>query len=220
MGLPTPDTAHLRRPEYATVYEPAEDTYLLLDALESDRESLQALRPAVCVEIGSGSGCVSAFLGQVLGPHCALIISTDINPAANAATKETAARSAAHAVPFEQCRTRFVQGLDARLAGSVDVLVFNPPYVVTPTAEIDSTPEASAWAGGEHGREVLDQLLPQIPALLSPAGRFYLVVIEENKPEEIAQILAAHGLQGARVLSRRAGREHLSIYRFSRGCAE
>ncbi|KAJ2713549.1 HemK methyltransferase member 2 [Coemansia spiralis] len=220
MVLQTPDTTHLRRPEYATVYEPAEDTYLLLDALESDREALHSLRPTVCVEIGSGSGCVSAFLGQVLDPYPALIISTDINAAASAATKETTARSPTRVVPFEQCRTRFVQALDARLAGTVDLLLFNPPYVVTPTAEIDSTPEASAWAGGEHGREVLDQLLPQIPVLLSPAGRFYLVVIEENRPDDIARILAEHGLQGCRMLSRRAGREHLSVFRFSRSCVE
>ncbi|KAJ2355810.1 S-adenosylmethionine-dependent methyltransferase, partial [Coemansia sp. RSA 2618] len=137
MGLPTPDTAHLSRPEYATVYEPAEDTYLLLDALEQDREELQALRPTICVEIGSGSGCVSAFLGKVLDPIPSLIISTDINPAANGATRETTAR-----VPhlgFEQCRARFVQGLDRRLYGGIDVLLFNPPYVVTPSEEIDVT---------------------------------------------------------------------------------
>ncbi|KAJ2332366.1 S-adenosylmethionine-dependent methyltransferase, partial [Coemansia sp. RSA 2673] len=98
MGLPTPDTGHLRQTEYATVYEPAEDTYLLLDALENDREELQAQRPTICVEIGSGSGCVSAFLGQVLSPYGALILSTDINPAANNATRETVAKASSESV--------------------------------------------------------------------------------------------------------------------------
>ncbi|KAJ2307216.1 HemK methyltransferase member 2 [Coemansia sp. RSA 2706] len=217
MGLPTPDTAHLGRSEYATVYEPAEDTYLLLDALENDRVELHSLQPSICVEIGSGSGCVSAFLGQVLDPTRCLIISTDINPAANRATRETTAKIP-HAT-FEQCRTRFVHALDSRLRGNIDVLLFNPPYVVTPSAEIDVTAEASAWAGGRHGREVLDQLLPQISSLLSPNGRFYLVVIEENKPEEIIDILAQYGLEGKQVLKRRAGREHLSILRFAQSCA-
>ncbi|KAJ2848608.1 HemK methyltransferase member 2 [Coemansia brasiliensis] len=214
MALPTPDTLHLSRPEYATVYEPAEDTYLLLDALEKDRAELQALQPQICVEIGSGSGCVSAFLGQVLAPIQSLIISTDINPAANQATQETTA--AIPSMAFEQCRTRFVQALDNRLQGNIDVLIFNPPYVVTPSSEIDVTAEASAWAGGAYGREVLDQLLPQIHTLLSQNGRFYLVVIEENKPEEIIGILAQHSLVGCRVLQRRAGRENLSILRFIR----
>ncbi|KAJ1812164.1 HemK methyltransferase member 2 [Coemansia sp. RSA 2599] len=213
MGIPTPDTSHLRDAKYASVYEPAEDTYLLLDALENDRAELQRLQPTICVEIGSGSGCVSAFLGQVLDPSAALVLSTDINPAATEATRQTAARTPSAAV-FEQCRTRFVQALVPRLCGNIDLLLFNPPYVVTPSDEIDVTQEASAWAGGKDGREVLDRLLPHIPQLLAPAGRFYLVVIEENKPLDIIDYLSAHGLSGKRVLQRRAGRENLSILRF------
>ncbi|KAJ2078154.1 S-adenosylmethionine-dependent methyltransferase [Coemansia sp. RSA 988] len=213
MGLPTPDTGHIAKPEYVSVYEPAEDTYLLLDALENDRAELKRQQPTICVEIGSGSGCVTAFLGQLLDTSPTLIISTDINPAAVNATIETVVRNPSQAV-FIQCHTRFLQALDSRLYGNIDILVFNPPYVVTPTSEIDSTDEASTWAGGRHGREVLDQLLPQIPQLLSPSGRFYLVVIEQNKPDDIIQALSAHGLSGKRILSRKAGREQLSILRF------
>ncbi|KAJ2860713.1 HemK methyltransferase member 2, partial [Coemansia asiatica] len=208
MGLPTPDTSHLRNPKYASVYEPAEDTYLLLDALENDQAELQHLRPTICVEIGSGSGCVSAFLGQVLAPHASLVLSTDINPAATEATRQTTGHTPSDAV-FEQCRARFVQSLVPRLCGSIDLLVFNPPYVVTPSEEIDVTQEASAWAGGKNGREVLDCLLPQISQLLAPNGRFYLVVIEENRPQEIIDYLSAQGLLAQRVLQRRAGKEHL-----------
>lgn len=63
----------------------SEDTFLLLDALEQDAEDLKHQRPLICLEIGcvtyplyfscvrhsrnsSGSGCVSAFLGSILGP--------------------------------------------------------------------------------------------------------------------------------------------------------
>ncbi|KAI8323814.1 N6-adenine-specific DNA methyltransferase 1 [Martensiomyces pterosporus] len=213
MGLPTPSTAHLAEAKYSTVYEPAEDTYLLLDALEEDRSELQAQRPTICVEIGSGSGCVSAFLGQVLDPAASLIVSTDINPAANLATQETAVRNASRSA-LEQCRTRFLRSMDKRLQGKVDVLVFNPPYVVTPTEEVDSSVEAAAWAGGKDGREVLDLLLPDVAQLMAPGGRFYLVVVEQNRPDDIMRMLGQGGLVGERVLSRKAGREHLSILRF------
>ncbi|KAJ2498186.1 HemK methyltransferase member 2 [Coemansia sp. RSA 1972] len=212
MGLATPDTSHLSRPEYATVYEPAEDTYLLLDALEADRTSLLAMRPTICVEIGSGSGCVSSFLNTVLSSP-SLIISTDINPAATRATRETTRLQNG---VFEQCQTRFVRAFGDRLNNNVDVLVFNPPYVVTPSEEIDVTEEASAWAGGDCGRQVLDVLLPQVPELLSQSGRFYLITIEENKPDEIIQLLQPYGLVGTRVMERRAGREHLSVLKFTR----
>src|SRR5260370_39210091 len=65
---------------------PQEDTFILLDALEQDSDVLRRMKPTLCLEIGfdsasfyntkgdnnqncsSGSGCVSAFMGRILGP--------------------------------------------------------------------------------------------------------------------------------------------------------
>ncbi|KAG7099558.1 hypothetical protein E1B28_001391 [Marasmius oreades] len=76
--IPTPDISHLTARDYDLVYEPAEDTFLLLDALEHDFDDLKALSPATCLEIGSGTGCVSSFIGQILGSST-LYLCTDIN---------------------------------------------------------------------------------------------------------------------------------------------
>lgn len=43
-----------------------------------------------------------------------------------------------------------------RLQGTLDLLVFNPPYVVTPDEEITGQLER-AWAGGKDGRVVMDR---------------------------------------------------------------
>ncbi|THH29739.1 hypothetical protein EUX98_g4447 [Antrodiella citrinella] len=51
--IPTPDLTHLNREDYDKVYEPAADTFLLLDALESDAAELKALKPRICLEIGT-----------------------------------------------------------------------------------------------------------------------------------------------------------------------
>ena len=58
-----PDTSHV---DFARVYEPSDDTFLLVDALTADAAALRAVRPAVCVEVGSGSGAVVTHLGRLL----------------------------------------------------------------------------------------------------------------------------------------------------------
>lgn len=99
----------------------------------------------------------------------------------------------------------------ARLAGKIDILLFNPPYVPTESEEVykggSLDQEASggvckeaiaaSWAGGVDGREVIDRLLQLLPDLLSPDGMAYLVTVSENKPAEIAGSIASSlGLKG------------------------
>ena len=51
--IPTPDIGHLRQPKYRdNVYDPAEDTFALMDALEQDIDTLKALDASLWVEIG------------------------------------------------------------------------------------------------------------------------------------------------------------------------
>ena len=89
--IPTPDISHLKAKDYEHIYEPAEDTFALLDALEQDAEELKSARPRICLEIGSasfihgihllnerhrsGSGCVSAFTASILSRSCCMLVS-------------------------------------------------------------------------------------------------------------------------------------------------
>nr|XP_046237876.1 methyltransferase N6AMT1 isoform X2 [Scatophagus argus] len=211
-SYPTPVYSHAGRGDFQDVYEPAEDSFLLIDALEKDAERLQRLRPCVCVEVGSGSGVVSAFLASVVGPS-ALYLCTDVNPAAAQCTAMTAS---CNSVSLQPIITSLVECLLSRLTGKVDVLLFNPPYVVTPSEEVGSTGIEAAWAGGRRGREVTDRLLPVVAQLLSSEGLFYLITIAENDPEDIVCLLGQHGLKGESFLSTRAGNERLSVLRFQK----
>ncbi|XP_029926162.1 methyltransferase N6AMT1 [Myripristis murdjan] len=211
-GHPTPIYSHAGRGDFQDVYEPAEDSFLLIDALEQDADRLQQLRPAVCVEVGSGSGVVSAFLASLIG-RSAFHLCTDVNPAAARCTAQTAS---CNSVSLQPVITDLVECLLPRLCGKVDVLLFNPPYVVTPSEEVGSRGIEAAWAGGRRGREVTDRFLPVVSQLLSTGGLFYLITIAENDPEEIISLLADFGLKGVSCLSRRAGNERLSVLRFHR----
>lgn len=139
-----------------------------MDALESDLESLRAAKPQLCVEIGSGSGCVITFLAKILQSDAPILcLAVDINPAANTATRET---GLSNGIPIDPIRGCLTDGL--RLDGLVDVLLFNPPYVPTETqplmsqerimkASEDELLECS-WAGGQDGRYWIDLLMPRI----------------------------------------------------------
>jgi len=195
------------------VYEPAEDSFLLLDALESDIDQIKRSKPSLCLEIGSGSGVVITALAASIGSSATAYIATDINPQACQATSKTAHLNN---VNVECVQTDLVDGLFPRLTGQVDVLLFNPPYVVTSSEEVNQSWIAASWAGGANGTEVLDRLLPSIPHLLAKDGVFYLVVIKENKPEEIVNKLLDYGLSSAEtVVSRTVRCEQLSVLRFT-----
>ncbi|BGP19107.1 S-adenosylmethionine-dependent methyltransferase [Rhodosporidiobolus nylandii] len=197
--IPTPTYSHLKAADFEDVYEPAEDTFILLDALEQDQELLKGSR--VCVEIGSGSGCVSAFLGAICGSSSALYLCTDLNPPSTVATLKT---GLANSVPLQPILTDLTAALLPRLERQVDVLIFNPPYVETYDEEAELAQEGGvierAWAGGQGGMRVTNRVLEQV----------------ENKPVEILKQMKERGLHGEIVLKRRAGREHLHILRFSR----
>ncbi|KAF9481707.1 putative methylase [Pholiota conissans] len=215
--ISTPDLSHLRTADYDQVYEPAEDTFILLDALEEDAEGLKAIKPSVCLEIGSGSGCVTSFIGNILGPSV-LYLCTDINPYACKCTRWTGIQNK---VDINVVNGSLATPFGFRLVRQIDIIVFNPPYV--PTSEEEafgaqiSRDIGGAWAGGSDGMQVTNILLNQIEALLSPSGRFYLVALKQNNVPNIIQTMQeAYRLKGEVVLQRRAGREHLFIIRFVR----
>ncbi|KAK0751704.1 hypothetical protein B0T18DRAFT_435983 [Schizothecium vesticola] len=171
--LPTPDTSHV---PYSRVYEPAEDSFLLLDTLSSPAESTFltsrfATGPSpLIVELGPGSGVVLAFLTAhalpILGTRAPLALGIDVNRFACAATATTVIKAVAGAGATSASFLDVVQGdlvspLRTRAAtggepaeGMVDVLVFNPPYV--PTEELPGPP-GPASAGVVGGKTTYEE---------------------------------------------------------------
>src|SRR3954468_17933885 len=86
--LPTPSTSLISL--FSTIYEPAEDSFLLLDTLSNVTESAwlkdrfpQQTSALLVTEIGSGSGVVIAFLAAnakaILGRDDVLALGVDVN---------------------------------------------------------------------------------------------------------------------------------------------
>ena len=206
--LPTPSTSHV---SFDNIYEPAEDSYLLLDTLSSSEETswLQTRFPTatscpLVVEIGTGSGVIAAFIAShartIFEREDLLVLGADVNVGACSATTRTVLR----AVTESQSSACYLGSICCDLTttildGSVDVLIFNPPYV--PTAELPSLPGAGAsarsafeadshllslsYAGGIDGMETTYRLLEALPTVLSNAGVAYVILCAQNKPEDV-----------------------------------
>jgi len=204
----------LKTNDYEKVYEPSEDTFLLLDALERDMNSLNEMRPLFVFEIGSGSGVVINFLAKHLNESkkC-LFYSTDINMDACKATQRTSKQNK-NDINVVNCD--LIMPFMDKMKRKIDILIFNPPYVVTEMNEVGSKSLPAAWAGGPRGRVVMDRLFPFIDSVLTDRGFFYLVCIKQNEIEQIEKLFLELKFCMNLVIERKAGIEHLFILRFNR----
>ena len=199
---------HLKYSDFDNVYEPREDTFLLIDAIVNDKLCLRIKKPRICVEIGCGTGSVSVLLYklfekmQLERPYFLL---TDVNKRAADIAYSTCLHNGLE--NFDVIQTDLLSGLEDKLAGKIDVLIFNPPYVPTPSCEVGKADITAAWAGGERGREVIDRVLPHLPILLSPQGVFYILLVEDNDPCEIETIVKDLGLLSKVLIRKQAKNE-------------
>ncbi|SCU86311.1 LANO_0C07536g1_1 [Lachancea nothofagi CBS 11611] len=226
--LPTPNVSC----DYDKVYEPSEDTFLLLDALEKDQSFLNGFLSSkvnVVCEIGCGSGIVTTFMMQNYIPSkYAIYIPTDVSPWAMESMVDTAGRN--------ECDQRILSPVRMNLARSmrsqqIDLLVFNPPYVPAETVpELPQETEAPgnevsgingdwldlALLGGDDGMVVTWQLLHSLHEFLAPNGVAYILFCARNKPLDVVKFMQLQGWKCELVKHRKAGWEVLSIYKFYR----
>lgn len=249
-----PSLKHLKMRDYETVYEPSDDTYLLIDAIGYDLDLTDGQmasiidgddvrkidRPKIktTCEIGCGTGVPSVYLAMRLrgmaggktdncnernndvtegknnnGRERIMHYVTDINPDAIRISKWTAE---VNGIPPEEFHA--IQcDLGSKINDPVDILIFNPPYVPTPDEEVGSNGIEASWAGGKDGRFVLDRALSDIARLLAfPHGVAYVVVVDDNYPEELAKIMKErYDIKVMPILRRRARNEFLTILRMT-----
>ncbi|KAG7346377.1 peptidyl-prolyl cis-trans isomerase [Nitzschia inconspicua] len=150
-----PSLRHASLKDYVNVYEPSDDTYLLLDGMLLDMESVLRYKDDsdckdrhVVLEIGTGSGVPITFLTTQLIKNNAKVhaIATDINPKALEFAQKTAHENQ---VSIQTIQCDLATALLQEYAGKVDVIIFNPPYVPTPDEEVTGNGIEVSWAG-EH----------------------------------------------------------------------
>ncbi|ARS90669.1 HemK2/MTQ2 family protein methyltransferase [Natrarchaeobaculum aegyptiacum] len=170
-----------RRDIETDVYQPAEDSRLLADAV-CDR--LEADTDDLVLEVGTGSGYVA---GRIADETPARVIASDLNP---------------HAV--RQARGDGVETVRADLVSpfaddAFAAVAFNPPYLPTdPENEWDDWMER-ALSGGEDGRAVIDPFLEAVPRVLAPDGAVYLLVSSLTGVDEVVERAGEAGFSAGAV---------------------
>lgn len=171
------------------VYEPAEDTFLLL------KTALTEARPTDSVlEIGCGKGLICRHLA----PKVRSILATDINPHASRITKESGIPSV---------RADLFKGLNAEF----DMIIFNPPYLPTSEEERINGWINYALDGGQSGRETINRFLEELRSHLSPGGRALLLVSSLTGLKEIEALAAARGWNFSWIASEKHFFEELRV---------
>ena len=147
--------------DFEDVYEPAEDSFFFMDVLSDEIDSLSIRQPQLCLEIGCGSGILLTHLALLLEAKHVVshFVGIDINPHAVLFAQRMLQHNGIKS--FDILRMSLLDSF--RLSLQVDVIIFNPPYVVTPSEEIEAKEWiVKSWAGGQDGREVTNLVLPLI----------------------------------------------------------
>jgi len=175
------------------VYQPEEDTGLLLDA------ALSEVKPGDRVlEIGTGSGTIAAELAKVTD-----VVATDINP---------------HAVSCAKTKHPDVVQNDLLrgIKGSFDLVVFNPPYLPTlPEDRIDDWLEY-ALDGGSSGRMTILRFAAEVERVLAPGGRILLLISSLTGLPEVRDLFFKKQFVSEILLKRKVEDENLYVLRIVR----
>jgi release factor glutamine methyltransferase len=150
------------------VYSPAEDTFLLLSALDVETGER-------ALEMGCGSGLLSLHMAKA----GANVTAVDVDPHALLNTEQNADQNR---LQIETVLSDLFQDVD----GQYDIIVFNPPYL----RGCGQGQEDLCWAGGDTGVEVMKEFLDGARKHLAPGGRVLLLVSSDVEPGSLASALS------------------------------
>lgn len=163
----------------------------------------------VAVDLGTGSGAV----GLAVAAECesSRVVLTDVSADALAVAQANLAGLGRAAVRVSVCRGSWFEALPESLAGTVDVVVSNPPYVrddeILPPNVADWEP-AMALRGGPDGLGSARCILADAGRWLSPGGTVLLELSPEQM-DEAAAIARASGLAVEAIHPDLAGRDRV-----------
>lgn len=171
-------------------------------------------RPALAVDLGTGSGAIALSLAAERWPHVE-VWATDRSSDALEVARANLAGLGRRAAVVRLAEGDWFGALPAELQSRIDVVVSNPPYVA---ARDPLPPEVADWeppealVPGPTGLEAIERLVAEAPAWLAPAGVLVLE-IGETQGEAVTALARAVGFTTAVVHPDLAGRPRALVAR-------
>ena len=194
---------------------PRPETELVVEVALGELRSTSGARPSLAVDLGTGSGAIALSLAVEVVTTS--VWATDVSPAALAVARANLA-----GIGRPAARVRLVEGdwfaaLPAELAGRVDLVVANPPYVAEaedlPAEVADWEPQA-ALVAGPTGMEDLARIVAEAPAWLSPGGSLVLELAPHQARSMVAEARSV-GFATVEVRPDLTGRDRVLVGRLA-----
>lgn len=184
------------------VYEPDDDSYLLLQCLDQEIQNLEArgktLPSLHCVDMGCGNGFLG-FSAMKKGLHATFV---DINPEAIAHVR--------HILASEDISAPVIQSdLFANVPlRTYDIIVFNTPYLPADKELFDP-----ALHGGVIGNETAIRFIEQAKNFLSKDGFILLLTSDIARPKKLLAYAEKMGFSHEQIGSEKLFFEELLVYK-------
>ena len=149
--------------KFEGVYEPAEDSWLMVTHLPEIKGSI--------LEIGCGTGIISVHLAS----KGAQVTAVDLNPKAVEATRFN---STNNGVRVEVLEGDMFASVGGRRFGTI---VCNPPYLPPSDEKYEDSDLALAVEGGPTGTEFISRFLSDASEHLKENGSIYLITSSRMK---------------------------------------
>lgn len=206
-SAPSAKTFHYGDPTielHPEVYEPAEDTFQLLEAIKIRKDDR-------VLELGTGCGLIALSCAQ----QGAKVVCTDINPHAIALARRN-----------YQINRPLIRGSIEVKNGDMfsvirsdecfDIMIFNPPYL--PTRAEDRV-GGTGWFdistdGGVDGLALTKRFLKELSKHLAKNGCAYTVFSSLSDRTKLENYVSNAGLISEVISSRVYGDEQIDVYRF------
>ncbi len=191
---------------YPEVYDPAEDTFHLL-------ESVKIKPKDFLLELGCGCGIISLYFAS----KNVNLISTDINPYAVKNTIEN----------YEMNKEKIKGSFDVRIGSlfepikkdeKFDVIIFNPPYLPKDNRGLIDKDEwlDKAVHGGKDGLKYTKKFILNVSKYLKKKGIAYFVFSSQSDEKKLIRIIKKANLNYVELNTLSFEDEKLKIFKIER----